>query len=110
MDTPVLTRIFRTQKVYENEERPIYELVRNQKLSASLEIGCAYGISSLYIRDALPLPSKDRSVAPDIPASPQSTLLEIHRPSPYIGETTPRLRSNKATLCWHISEVSRRLI
>jgi predicted O-methyltransferase YrrM len=67
MRTPVLTEITRTQKVYasdgsaydlhssidEDEGRAIYELIQDQKISASLEVGCAYGISSLYICDAL---------------------------------------------------------
>jgi predicted O-methyltransferase YrrM len=67
MQSPVLTEILRTRKVYasdgnafdlhssidEGEGRAIYELIRDQTISASLEVGCAYGISSLYICDAL---------------------------------------------------------
>jgi predicted O-methyltransferase YrrM len=67
MQTPVLTEILRTRKVYasdgnafdlhssidEDEGRAIYELIKDQTISTSLEVGCAYGISSLYICDAL---------------------------------------------------------
>lgn len=67
MHTPVLTEILRTRKVYasdgnaydlhssidEEEGRAIYELIKDQKISTSLEVGCACGISSLYICDAL---------------------------------------------------------
>ena len=67
MHTPVLTEILRPGKVHasdgtafdlqfsinEDERYAIHELIKDQKLSTSLEVGCAYGISSLYIRDAL---------------------------------------------------------
>jgi predicted O-methyltransferase YrrM len=65
---PVLADIWRTKKVYandgstfdvkhfaidDNEGQAIYDLIKDQNISASLEVGCAYGISSLYICDAL---------------------------------------------------------
>ena len=65
---PVLAEIWRTKKVYaddgtafdlenygidEDEGRAIYDLIRDKRISASLEVGCAYGISSLFICDAL---------------------------------------------------------
>lgn len=67
MYNSVLTEILRTEKVFAKngnsfdlhsgihpiEGAAIYELIKDQKISVSLEIGCAYGISSLYICDAL---------------------------------------------------------
>ena len=67
MHSPVLTEILKTEKVYardgnaydlhsaidENGGRAIYELIKDQGISVSLEVGCAYGVSSLYICDAL---------------------------------------------------------
>ena len=67
MHIPVLAEILRTKKVYagdgksfdldfsvdSDEGRAIHALIKDHNISTSLEVGCAYGISSLYICDAL---------------------------------------------------------
>jgi predicted O-methyltransferase YrrM len=95
MYSPVLTEISRTGKVYasdgnpydlhsaidENEGRAIYELIKDQEISVSMEVGCAYGISSLYICDAL-----------SSHQSPQHTIIDPNQSTQWRGIGISNLR------------------
>ena len=88
MNSEVLVEIFSTNKVIDKfgnshdfrtgisqkDGEFLWKLIRDNEICNTIEIGCAFGISSLYICDAL-------SVAP----SPSHTIIDPHQNSSWHG-------------------------